>query len=100
MKYLAMLLLAFLAILPAQTPQSAKAPEDATLPNGKRWGDVIAEADYKDNLRDARALADLTAGIRDEIQASDKFVLSLKTLRKIEEAEKLLKDLRTRMRKN
>ena len=38
--------------------------------------------------------------IRDEIGASDKFVLSLKTLRKLEDAEKLVKDMRNRMRKN
>jgi hypothetical protein len=77
-----------------------KAPEDATLPSGKRWNDVIAEEDYKNNLKDARALAELTAGIRSDIEASDKFVLSLKTLRNIDEAEKLLKTMRSRMRKN
>jgi hypothetical protein len=99
MKYTALLSLVFLAGSFGQAPPS-KAPEDATLPNGKRWADVIAEADYKDNVRDSRALANLTAQIRDDIEASDKFVLSLKTLRKVEDAEKLLKDMRARMRKN
>jgi hypothetical protein len=98
MKYAAMLSLVLAASF-AQSSRS-KAPEDATLPNGKRWSDAIAEADYKDNLRDSRALAQLSAEIRDDIEASDKFVLSLKTLRKVEEAEKLVKDLRGRMRKN
>ncbi len=98
MKY-AVLLSLVLAGSFAQSSRS-KGPEDATLPNGKRWGDVIAEADYKDNLRDARQLEQLATEIRADIEASDKFVLSLKTLRKVEEAEKLTKDLRTRMRKN
>lgn len=99
MKYAAVFLLAFLVGSFAQAPLP-KSPEDITLPNGKRWNDVIAEADYKRNVKDARELATMTAEIRDEIEASDKFVLSLKTLRKVEDAEKLMKDLRARLRKN
>jgi len=99
MKYAAVFLLAFLVGSFAQTP-SAKSPEDVTLPNGKRWNDVIAEADYKRNVKDARELATIAAEIRDDIEASDKFVLSLKILRKVEDVEKLAKDLRARLRKN
>ncbi|MEO5923620.1 MAG: hypothetical protein ABIR70_07315 [Bryobacteraceae bacterium] len=99
MKYVAMFLLVFLAGSFAQIVPS-KPSEDVLLPNGRRWNDAIAEADYRSNLKDARALADLTASIRDEIEASDKFVLSLKTLRKVDDAEKLIKSLRTRMGKN
>ena len=98
MKYAALLSLVLAGSF-AQSSKS-KAPEDATLPNGRRWSEAIAEADYKDNVRDSRALADLSAEIRDEIGVSDKFVLSLKTLRKLEDAEKLVKDMRNRMRKN
>ncbi len=99
MKYAALLLLVSFAGSFAQTSQQ-KSPADITLPNGKLWGDVIAQADHERNLKDAQNLAQLTAEIRDDIEHGDKFVLSLKTLRKVEEAEKLLKDLRARMRKN
>ena len=69
-------------------------------PNGKVWSDVIARADHERNLADAQEIVRLTTEIRDEIGAGQAFVLSLKTLKKVEEAEKRLKDLRSRMRRN
>jgi hypothetical protein len=99
MKYTALLPLVLLAGLFAQTPRQ-KSPEDLTLPNGKKWNDAIVEADHIDNIRDSRALAELAAEIRDDFEKSDKFVLPLKTLRKVEDAEKLLKNLRGRLRRN
>ena len=99
MKYAALLLLVSFTGSFAQTfPQNQ--PEDIKLPNGKSWSDAIAQADHERNLKDAQNLAKLTAEIQDDIEHGDKFVLSLKTLRKVEEAEKMLKDLRNRMRKN
>jgi hypothetical protein len=99
MKYVPLFLLVVLVGSQAQTSRQ-KSPEEIRLPNGRTWNDVIAQADHESNLKDAQALAHLTAEIRDDIERGDKFVLSLKTLRKVEAAEKLLKDLRARMRKN
>jgi hypothetical protein len=100
MKYSALSLLVLLASLSAQTPRRSKEPEDINLPNGRKWSDVIAEADHAGNMKDARALAQLTAEIRDDIEAGGKFVLSVKTLRKLDDAEKLVKSLRGRLNKN
>lgn len=99
MKYLSLLPLVLLTGLFAQTARQ-KSPDDVTLPSGKKWNDAIAEADYNSNVRDARALADLSVEIRDDFEKSGKFVLPLKTLRKIEDADKLLKALRGRLRRN
>ena len=99
MKYAVLLLLVSFVVSFAQAP-SQKGPEEITLPNGKKWSDAIAEADHQSDVKDARALAALTVEIRDDIEAGDKFVLSLKTLRKIDDADKILKKLGARMRKN
>ncbi len=99
MKYAALVLLVGFVGLWAQTPKP-DSPENVRLPNGKVWSDVIARADREKNLADAQEIVRLTTEIRDEIQASEAFVLSLKTLKKVDEAEKRLKDLRARMRRN
>ena len=83
----------------AQT-STPDAPENIRLPNGKVWSDVIARADHDKNLADAQEIVRLTTEIRDEIQTGEAFVLSVKTLKKVDEAEKRLKDLRSRMRRN
>lgn len=100
MKYAPLFPLVLMAGLFAQTPRQAKAPDDVTLPNGRKWADVIAEADHAANLKDARTLAQLSVEIRDDIETNGKFVLSVKALRKLDDAEKLLKSLRGRMNKN
>jgi hypothetical protein len=99
MKYVAMFLIVSLTGSFAQSSRE-KSPQDIKLPNGQSWNDVIAKADHERNLEDSRELAQLTAAIQADIERGDKFVLSLKTLRKVEAAEKLLKDLRARLRKN
>jgi len=80
----------------AQSPE----PADVKLPNGKSWSSEIAKADYQRNLKDAKELAKLTAEIQNDLETGDPFVLPLKTLKKVEDAEKLAKDLRVRMRRN
>jgi hypothetical protein len=99
MKYAAPVLLIGLAAGWAQTPRQ-DTPENIRLPNGKVWSDVIARADHEKNLADAEEIVRLTTEIRDEIGSGEAFVLSLKTLKKVEQAEKRLKDLRSRMRRN
>lgn len=96
MKYAALCLLVPLCF--AQT--RPKLPEETRLPNGRVWSDVIAASDHEKNIRDSERLAELSAEIRDELAASDKFLLPLKTLKKIEDAEELAKDLKKRLRKN
>lgn len=99
MKYVALVLLAGMFGLWAQPPKQP-GPEEIRLPNGKVWSDVIARADHKDNLSDAEDIVRLTTEIRDQIRDGEAFVLDVKTLKKVEEAEKRLKNLRSRMRRN
>ena len=99
MKYVALLLLIGIVGLWAQTSRP-DSPENVRLPNGKVWSDEIARADREKNVADAQEIVRLTTELRDDIQSSEAFVLSVKTLKKIDEAEKRLKDLRNRMRRN
>lgn len=86
----------------AQPPNHQTDPlheKDLKLPNGKSQKDEILKADRERNIEDARALALLAGTLRDEIEKNDRFVLSIPTLKKLDEAEKLVKRIRGRMKR-
>jgi hypothetical protein len=100
----AVLLPALLALaLAAQQPPTrteAPSPTDLVLPSGKTWKEELIAHNHAQNLRDAQRLADLSAQIAQELEDGGRYVFSLKTLKKVEEAEKLAKTIRERMRQN
>jgi len=98
MKYLGLFLLT-VCILLAQTSSNKDEP-DAKLPNGKLQKDEIIRVDYERNLRDAGHLAQLAEEIKDDLEKGDRYLVSLKTLKKLEDVEKLSKDIRQRLRRN
>jgi hypothetical protein len=98
MKYLGLFLLT-VCILLAQTSSNKDEP-DVKLPNGKLQKDEIIRVDYERNLRDAGHLAQLAEEIKDDLEKGDRYLVSLKTLKKLEDVEKLSKDIRQRLRRN
>jgi hypothetical protein len=98
MRYLGLLLLT-VCILLAQNP-SAKDEPDVKLPNGKSQKDEIIRVDYERNLKDAGDLARLAEEIKDDLEKGDRYLVSLKTLKKLDDVEKLTKDIRQRLRRN
>ncbi len=68
------------------------------LPNGKLQRDEILKAEYEQNLKDSARLADLARQLQTDLEKSDRFVLSLDTLKKTDEIEKLAKKIRSRLR--
>jgi len=84
----------------AQQNSSIKEDADVRLPNGKSQRDEIIRADYERNLRDAGELARLSQEIKDDLEKGDRYLVSLKTLKKLEDVEKLSKDIRQRLRRN
>src|ERR1017187_4231557 len=81
-------------LLPAQstppvTPNDQ--PEDVRLPNGKRQQDEILKAEYEQNVRDARDLVSLSKSFEEDLEKDDRFVLSLSSLKKLDDMEKLTK---------
>jgi len=71
----------------------------ARLPNGKLQRDEILKADYDQNLKDARELVELTRAFELDLEKSDRFVLSLGLLKKLDDIEKITRRIRGRMKK-
>ena len=95
------LLAAFAALCLAQVPQPEPQPPPAPpvkLPNGKLQRDEILKADYEQNLKDARDLIDAAKAFELELEKSDRFVLSLGLLKRLDDMDKLTKRIRNRMR--
>jgi len=78
-------------------PEEPPATTDARLPNGKSQQDEILKAEYQKTLKDASALIDLAEQLKADLEKNDRFVLSLATIKKTEEIEKLAKKIRTRL---
>jgi hypothetical protein len=96
-----LLLGALLAQIPPQvTPPPPPANENNTrLPNGKLQRDEIAKADYKKNLDDAAELVRLADELRADLEKETAFVVSLKTIKKTEDIEKLERNIRSRLKR-
>jgi hypothetical protein len=80
-------------------PSSPARETDVKLPNGKSQRDEIAKADYKKNLEDAAELARLAGELRADLEKETAFVVSLKTIKKTEDLEKLERNIRGRLKR-
>ena len=88
----------------AQVPEASreKREEKAAeirLPNGKRQIDEILKADHEQNLKEARELSALTVSFETELEKTDRFVLSIGLLKKLDEIDRLVRRLRNRLKK-
>jgi hypothetical protein len=72
---------------------------DARLPNGKSQQDEILKLDHEKDIADARELARLATELREEVEKGDAFVMSVATLKKTDEIEKITKRIRSRIRR-
>jgi hypothetical protein len=81
-----------------RSPSTTDDQTDIRLPNGKVQRDEMLKADYEKNLKDAAQLADLAEQLKQELEKNDRYVLSLSTLKKTDEIEKLVKKIRSRLR--
>jgi hypothetical protein len=79
-------------------PSSTEDQTDVRLPNGKVQRDEILKAEHEQNLKDAARLADLAEQLKQDLEKNDRYVLSLSTLKKTDEIEKLVKKIRSRLR--
>ena len=80
-----------------EQPQSDGRP--AKLPNGKSQQEEILKADHEKTLQDAAQLVKLSEELQDELIKEDRHVLSIATLKKTEDIEKLARRIRTRLKK-
>jgi hypothetical protein len=85
------------AQLPNPAPQGAANPD--RLPDGRNRTELILKADHEASLRDAEQMRKLIDEVKMDMEKNDRHVLSLGTLKKLDEIEKLSKRIRTRMKR-
>jgi hypothetical protein len=71
----------------------------ARLPNGKLQQQEILKADHEKSLKDAAQLIELAESLRQDLEKDDYQVLSISSLKKTDEIEKLAKRIRGRIRR-
>jgi hypothetical protein len=80
-------------------PRDEDSAGDVKLPNGKSQQEEILKADYQKTLQDVAQLAKLAEELQDDLNKEDRHVLSLASLKKAEDIEKLAHRIRTRLKK-
>jgi len=81
-----------------QLPIPPNPDEDTKLPNGKSQKDAIAKEDHEQALKDVNDLIAVAQQLRDELQKSGEHVLSVSSLKKTEEIERLARKIRGRLK--
>lgn len=86
-----------------QLPDRSVSPDphsaEARLPNGKLQRDEILKAEYDKSLQDATELIRLSEDLKGELEKNTAFVVSVSSIKKTEEIEKLAKRIRGRMKR-
>ena len=88
-----------LAQKPPVVPPAPGAEPDVQLPNGKSQREEMLKQDHKRNLEDAAAMAKLAEEVSEDLEKDDRFVVSVKTLKKLDDIEKLSKTIRGRLKR-
>jgi hypothetical protein len=81
-------------------PPASDQTESTRLPNGKNQQDEILKVEYEQNLKDAAQLVELSQQLREEIEKNDRFVVSMSAVKKTDDIEKLVRKIRSRLRRN
>jgi hypothetical protein len=88
-----------LALAPGLSGQRRRGEEEVRLPGGKSQTEEILKADHEKDLADAAAMVELARELQRELEKNDRHVLSLTSIKKTEEIEKLAKKIRSRLRR-
>jgi hypothetical protein len=91
-------LAATLAVL-APSASAAQREDIPRLPNGKSQHEAILKAEFEKALKEAGDLFDLAEELKIELEKNQHHVLSVASIRKTEEIEKLAKKIRSRLRR-
>jgi len=84
---------------PQEVPPPPTPDRDIRLPSGKSQQEEILKADHQKDLKDAAQLIELSEQLKAELEKNDRHVLSISSLRKTEQIEKLAKRIRSRLRR-
>jgi hypothetical protein len=81
-----------------QLPRATE-PNEPKLPDGRSQKEEILKSDHARSLRDADELMKLSEELKIDLEKNDRHVLSVATLKKLDEMEKLVKRIRGRMKR-
>jgi hypothetical protein len=87
-------------VAPQVKPPHPNLPRDGDgdqQPNGKLQQDEILKADHQKDLKDVAQLIELAGQLKLELEKNDQHVLSISSLKKTEEIEKLAKHIHSRL---
>jgi len=60
---------------------------------------MIVKDDYKKNLEDAAEMAKLAEDLKQDLENGDKYIVSVKAIKKAEDIERLARNIRNRLRR-
>ncbi len=83
---------------PRRPPLPPNPNDDLRLPNGKSQKDAIAKQEHEQALKDANDLMEVAHELRDELQKSGDYVVSMSSVKKTEEIERLARKIRGRLK--
>ena len=70
---------------------------EVKFPNGKSQQDEILKADHERDLKEVTQIMELAEELKKELEKNDRHVLSISSLKKTEEIEKLAKRIHSRL---
>jgi hypothetical protein len=85
-----------LVALAAQPPTQQ---EEIRLPSGKLQREEILKAEHEKSLKDAAEIVRLAEALKAELEKNDYHVLSLASIKKTEEIERLARRIKSRLRR-
>ena len=74
-------------------------PEILRTPDGRNRTEMILKADHEASLKDLETVRKLVEEVKIDMEKNDRHVLSVGTLKKLDEIEKLTKRIRGRMKR-
>lgn len=86
---------------PLERPASGRldSPEILRTPDGRNRTEMILKADHEASLKDVDTMRKLIEDVKIDMEKNDRHVLSVGTLKKLDDIEKLSKRIRGRMKR-
>jgi len=84
---------------PVHQPPYAENSSDVRLPNGKMQQDEILKADHERSIKDAAQLIELAEGLKRDLEKNETHVLSISSIKKTEDIEKIARRIRSRIKR-
>lgn len=99
-----LILAVFGVLLIAQDPHSPPplnpdTPNILRTPDGRNRTEMILKADHESSVKDIETIRKLVDDLKMEMGKNDRHILSVSSLKKLDEIEKLVKKIRGRMKR-